>query len=281
MRVIDSHAHVISPDRERYPFRPDFAGGPLQILSAEELLTEMDATAVDVALLVQRGQAYGFDNTYVCEMASRSGGRLVAICAADARDVRCGEAARAWFDRGARGFRVMGMPSTSDLTWLVGPGSDALWQAAAELGTPIGVHLFPSNRASGLEALCHLVARYPTVDVVVDHLANGVRPEADDHGIDAPLKALIEAPQVSLKFTAIPLAAVGNRAAEVLERYVALVGAERMMWGTDVTQSPGSYRDLVALTLAAVSGFREEQRAAMLGGTASRVYRLSAAAETV
>ena len=69
--MIDSHAHVISDDFEKYPVDP--IGGRLkpgvvdQPITAESLLRMMDAQRVERAVLVQRAHIYGYANEYVVD----------------------------------------------------------------------------------------------------------------------------------------------------------------------------------------------------------------------
>ena len=274
MNIIDSHAHVICASPS-YPRVAQPASKTFDAFDATMLRQAMSAAGVDKALLVQRRQVYGLDNNYVCD-AAREDSVFSAVIAADCSDPRAGEIARNWHKKGAVGFRLMGLPFDSGLEWLVGPGADGLWQSAADCGVPMCVHFFASNRLSGLDAIAKFVNDYPTVPLVLDHLSGGMNGTEEVDGIDAPLRAILEHQQVVLKFTAIPLARLEaeDRAHAVISAYVSLVGAGRLMWGTDVTQSEGSYQDLVALGLRAVDRFTLDEQAMMLGGTVKAVYAL-------
>ena len=54
-----------------------------------------------------------------------------------------------------------------------------------------------------------------------------------------------------------------------------LVGAERLTWGSDVTQSAGSYAEMVALARDAVRDFDATTQQLLLAGTVARVYGLA------
>jgi predicted TIM-barrel fold metal-dependent hydrolase len=64
--------------------------------------------------------------------------------------------------------------------------------------------------------------------------------------------------------------------ADVLNQTVALFGAERCLFGSNfpVEKLWTTYRDLVDAYRAAAASLRPEQRDALFGGTATRVYRL-------
>ncbi len=73
--MIDSHAHLISADAERYPTSPlsgELEPGALDNpVTAERLLALMDEQGIERALAVQRAHIYGFNNAYVCDAAAR------------------------------------------------------------------------------------------------------------------------------------------------------------------------------------------------------------------
>ncbi len=279
--MIDSHAHLISGDTQRYPPAPpggsvdpaDFAAP----MTVERLLGEMDAAGVARAVLVQRGSIYGFDSAYVCDSAARFPERLAAVCSIDADRADSAEQVRHWVtDRGAAGIRLMELVRSGATDWLDSPAARHAWVAAAELGVPVCLHFFPWNRARGLAGLAAILGEVPGLSVVVDHLgAIASDSGPPDHGVDALLEKVARYEGVNVKFTAIPLGrlhAAGIDAGPVLRRVMDLFGAERMMWGSDVTQSPGSYAELVELGQRAVRGLGSAEQEQLLGGTAARVY---------
>lgn len=278
--VVDSHAHVMSADRARYPTRPlepevearCFADP----MTAERLLADMDEAGVGAALLVQRGQIYGFDNDYVCDAARVAPKRLRPVVAIDARAEDCVEQARAWIARGAVGLRLMGPMQGGALDWLAGDRAAALWRFAADEAVPVCVHFFPDKRAEGLVRLGRMLDHCGPAPVVIDHLSNAPIASAED-GIDTLLASFADRGHVALKFSTIPLARLrdeGIDAGALLGRFVAAFGADRLMWGSDIAQSPGSYAELAAIGREATAGLDAETRGWLRGGTAARVYRL-------
>ena len=63
---------------------------------------------------------------------------------------------------------------------------------------------------------------------------------------------------------------------DIVGEAAALFGADRCLFGSNfpIEKLWTSYRDLVATLRRAISTFPEDDQAAMLAGTASRVYRL-------
>lgn len=273
MGIFDSHAHSVMPNCRAYPHLAEMKGPAVRELEVGDLQDLMDSCCVERALVVQRSQAYGLDNSMICDAAADFP-RLFPVCAVTAADPDCAAAAKGWAARGAVGFRLMGNPFSHSTQWLDGPGAEGLWRASADLDLPICVHLFPANRANGLAALDRLVKAHPSVRLVIDHLSNGV---GEDSGLDEALLSVLGGPEVYLKMTTIPLKRLieEGRAHAVVADYVAAIGASRLMWGSDVTQSPGEYHELVDWGCQAVSRLSEIDQAQILGGTCGRVYRIS------
>jgi L-fuconolactonase len=279
--IFDSHAHLISGDLQRYPPTAHLAALPAADLqrpfAVEQLLADMDAQGVVRAVLVQRSSIYGYDNSYVCDAAQRSSGRLCAVAAIDACDPHASEHLTHWVsERGAAGIRLMEPHRGADLSWLASENALALWDVAQARGVAVCVHFFRWNRDAGMAALTRILERWPHLTVVIDHLSNApVESGAPHFGVDEPLRALMSFPHVYSKFTTIPLgflAREGIDAAPLIDHVVSSFGAQRLMWGSDVTQSKGSYAYMVELARRATSALTEGERMQVLYGTAAQVY---------
>jgi L-fuconolactonase len=278
--MFDSHAHIVTADTAAWPVaRPDDPA-VRQILAraypAEALIADMDAQGVARALVVQRGQIYGFDNRYVLAAAAASGGRLRAVCGVDAGDPGCAATLHGLHRAGAAGFRLMARPGATDFAWLDGDGTGAFWPTAAALGLPVCVHLFGWNRFEGLVRLAALLHRHRVEHVVIDHFSNAPIAGPDDCGIDEPLRAIAGLPGAVLKFSSIPLNALAERgidATPVIDAYLDLMGRERLIWGSDITQSAGSYATMVARGRVAVAHLPAATQDLLLNTNTARLYR--------
>jgi len=288
--MIDAHAHLVCEDSARYPQLA--AGGtikraePVATMTAEQLIEQMDRNAVRQAVIVQRGSVYGFDNSYVCDSAAQYPDRLAAVCAIDTDGADAGAAVHRWVrDHGAAGIRMMQLVRSEDSQWIGGPQALDAWAAAAELGVPVCAHFFPWNRGPGIARLIEVLRIFPKLMVVVDHLG-AIRSEdgPPDHGVDALLEDLARFDGVTLKFTTIPLGRLhesGVDARPIIRRVADLFGVDRMLWGSDVTQSSGTYDHMVSLGRHAVSAFTPREQEQMLGQSAARIYALEGRASFV
>ncbi len=280
--MIDSHAHVASDDPAKYPPAPpsgQLKPGELDDpLTVERLLAEMDKAGVEKAVLVQRGSIYGFDNRYVCDGASRHPDRLAAVCSIDAASDDGKAAVHRWVgEQGAVGIRLMQLIRESDMSWLDSPSALEVWRTADAMGATVCVHFFPWNRAPGLTALRRILEELPGLNIVIDHLSNtNVVAGAPDHGVDDLLTAVAAFPGVRTKFTTIPLGRLDEQGIDfgpILDRVVQTFGPERVMWGSDITQSQGTYDYMVRLGRRAVAGQDADRQADILANAVSGAYR--------
>jgi L-fuconolactonase len=276
--VIDSHAHLVTPDVERYPPAPLTGtldpGALANSMTIEGLIAAMDEAGVTRAVLVQRGHVYGYDNRYVSESAARDPARFTAVCgvASETAGVR-GQVSALLAAPGNAGIRFAAPGKVDGTAWFAGPLAIEAWEEVAARGGSVCVHFFRWNRDAGVAALIPLLERFPDLPVVLDHAGNPTL-EDPDFGLDA-VAPLERYPNLYVKVSPInfgQLAAGGQAPAAFVERVVARFGASRVMWGSDVAQSRGRYADFVAAAQAATSGLSEGDRAWVLGGTAEHVY---------
>ena len=279
--MLDSHAHVVSDDLTRYPAAP--AGETLKPgdlddpMTIERLVGDMDASGVERAILVQRGSIYGFDNRYVCDSAKRFPDRLAAVCSIDATAEDGAASVRRWVgDHGAAGVRLMQLVREQDISWLYAPLAMQVWRTAHDLHVPVCVHFFPWNRVEGLTCLAQILQELPDLQVVIDHFSNmDVRQPGPDYGVDDLLAGVAAFAGVRTKFTTVPLGRLeeaGVDARPIVKRVVDLFGAERVMWGSDITQSKGTYGSMVELGQRAIEALSSSEQDQVLQGAATAVY---------
>lgn len=280
---LDAHVLLASDDPAQYP--PNPLGPPLTPeeldapLTAARLVSQLDALHIERVVAVQRGRIYGFDNSYVCDMAALYPRRISAVCSIDTSDPHSGERALYWVKvRGAAGVRFMEPVKGSDLGWLDGAGARQVWRVAAERQIPVAVHFFPWNRSAGMTALLGILAEFPRTPVVLDNLS-GISLDALDFGVDDLLRRAAQHPCVFIKFTMITMtrleaAGLLPSAPTLIKRILDLFGAQRMMWGSDVLPAGCSYSQATQRAIAAVAGCSERERRSLLHDTAASLYPL-------
>lgn len=275
--IVDTHTHVVSPDRDRYPTAP--LGGRQsdwsaeRPLSVEGLLTAMDAAGVDKAVVVQASTAYGHDNACVADAVAAHRDRLVGVFSVDVLADDAPAQIRRWCDRGLSGFRLFttGTTMPGQAGWIDDPRGFPAWALAEELRLPIAMQM----TGKGIPALRTMLDRFPGVPVLLDHLARPVLSDGAPFVEAEPLLELGAYPQVILKLTtrALYLAKEGaSTPAALMEVLLRRFGAERIMWGSNFPAHAGALRQLLQESQDALEGLSEADRAAIFGGTARRIY---------
>jgi L-fuconolactonase len=232
------------------------------------LAPELSSAGIARSVLVQAAASTA-ETDFMLELASQHDfiGGVVGWC--DLADPASTEQLEAW----ARHPKFKGVrPVLQDLEdpeWILhGPRPEVL-DALERLGLRFDALV----RAAQLPALLRFVAARPALPVVVDHAA---KPPGWNPGWELHMQALAERPQVFCKlsglWTEMPRDAVPTVWNTLLEQF----GAERLMWGSDwpVLLLAGDYQAWWTAARSLVYALPPADRAAVLGGTAARFYRL-------
>ena len=163
-----------------------------------------------------------------------------------------------------------------DPAWILQPALEPALRALVEHGLAFDALVRPAH----LAVLLQLCLRHPNLRVVIDHAAKpdiaagAWQPWADG------LARLADETQAVCKLSGLlteggpaPLPPATRRwARQVLSRF----GAERVMWGSDwpVLELASSYAAWWHETQHTLADLDNAGRAAVLGGTARRIYRL-------
>jgi L-fuconolactonase len=274
--TIDSQVHAYERDHSGRPWRGRLHG-PAEV-TGEEMVAAMDAASVDGALLVSPFSLYGYDASYAIDVYAAHPGRFGLIKPVDPTDPGVAHTIAAWkATDGAVAVRIVMTHGVSEDP--ADAGINRVLVTAARYALP--VNLFCWGR---LEQVKALAVRHPDTLLVIDHL-----------GLPQPF----EPPPLATPFADLPnllaLARHDNIALKIsgactlsrekypykdlwypLCRIFDAFGFDRCMWGTDWTRAVAflTYRQ-------AVDAFRltdrlsDGERAALMGGTLTRVYRWS------
>lgn len=277
MDIIDAHPHVIAADRERYPFSPLAGTVPDWVLSglpAEGYAQALDEAGIGRAVLVQGSMGYGFDNDYVADSAAAHG-RFAGVGAIDLGAPETPERMTYWArERGLVGFRIfLTAPGMGDdpFAILEEPRTFAVWERARELGVPMKLQI----RAAAFPRVARLAARFPDVDIIIDHFAMAPLDDGPPYAAARDLFALAAHPRVNLLISDHVIRAASQGQAtprSFLERVVGTFGADRILWGSNFPSSRGPVRALLALAQETFAFLPERDRAAIFAGTALRLY---------
>ena len=162
MLVIDTHAHLFSPDEERYPPRANPSRPPDGTGTIEHLRREMATAGVTAVCAVQVSGFYGFDNRYICDASKAHPDWIAGVVTLDPDDP--GSAARLASlanEYGVRALRSVASRSGK----LDTPGVRDLWRFALEHSLVVNLQVGHEHA----EEADRLLGEFPELPVVLDH----------------------------------------------------------------------------------------------------------------
>jgi L-fuconolactonase len=263
-RLIDAHVHA----SERW-YEP-----------VERLIEQLDANEVAAAVLVQ--DAASADDAYLFACLERFPGRFAVVGVVDLVRADAPGAVRRLAARGASGVRLPAAIAGDPVrVW-------DTWRTAADEGLVITCH--GQERAFADPRFRELALTVPDTAVVAEHLAGAPTIETETATPEerlTALRGLAAIPHAYLKFhglgefapRALPAASddpFRRPIPRLLDEALALMGPERMMWGSDfppVSQREG-YRNALRLPMDHLRAVGPGNLDAMFGAVAARVFRL-------
>ncbi len=276
-QLIDIHPHIICADTARYPLAP--LGGKRSQWSQhrpvdfEHLIAGMDQAGIDKAAIVHSSTTYGYDNSYLADAIAGHHDRFTGVFSVDVRAADAPERIRYWVSRGLSGLRLFAAGSTvkASQDWIADPVTFPAWKCCMELRIPVAI----SMRQEGLPYLVDVIARFPDVRIVLDHLLHAPMTDGPPYKAAAGLFAMARHPNVYLKLTS----AIIRRSREGLAtpesffgQLLSSFGSARIAWGSNFPAVEGTLADLVADARATLSFLAAAQQENIFWRTAIELY---------
>ena len=227
--IVDTHAHIYSPDEKKYPpiekpNRPPGGKG-----SVEDLRKESRANGVTHACAIQVSTFYRFDNRYICDTAVANPEWIAGVCTLDPDDAK----SPAELTRLVKQYRVKGMRSIPAKGGALDhPGVRALWKACADAGIVVNVLV---NRDK-TDQVSRLLGDFPGLRVVLDHCMN-LKAGPELQATLADVLRLARHKNLHAKLTFIPTgSSAGYPCADMHGACMQVIdgfGPERCVWGSD------------------------------------------------
>lgn len=269
--IIDSHLHVWSDDSERYPWADE---GPSQPGSVELLLATMERHGIHKACIVQSIH-YLFDNRYVADCLAQYPGRFSAIAVMDrAAPDAVDRLEQLVTEDGFEGLRMHLSRADDPAEW-ADLSQDPIWRKAGELGVCF-LSFGPASKQSAIEPI---IARYPEVTVILDHLGGATTDEKPPFPLLQNVLNLAKYPNVYVKLTPqasqtiSPYPFIDQHA--IYERIYDAFGPQRLIWGTDfphIFDNIG-YRKGIDLFHKHMSFLTEEDKRWLFAETAKSIWK--------
>jgi predicted TIM-barrel fold metal-dependent hydrolase len=272
--IVDTHAHIYSPDETAYPaiekpYRPPAGTG-----SPDHLRREAAAAGVDRVMMVQTTTFYGWDNTFVRDTAAVSGDWAVGVCTLDPDHPHSPDILDALVRRSnVRALRTYVSRPGGRYDH---PGNRRLYEAARRLGIVVNALL----SAQTADDLSRLLGDFPDLPVVLDHCL-ALHSGPTFVSTVAKVVELARHPNLHAKLTFLPTGSAEEYPFrdmhQACRRIVDAYGAERCIWGSDFPTElwcpKVTYSGHLQLFREEL-GLTAEEQAAILGETATRLYHL-------
>ncbi len=270
---IDAHQHLWSLSRGDYGWLTPALGPIFRDFGPDDLAPLLAAHRIDKTILVQAAPTEA-ETQYLLELARQTDfvAGVVGWCDFEAPDApeRIATLAREPLLVGLRPM-VHDIP---DPLWLARPELDPAFKALTEHGLVFDALLRPQHIAPMLQRL----ERSPDLACVIDHAAKPDLVGGDLHQWRHGMAALASHPAVCCKLSGLVTEAGADweiaTLQPVYDPILACFGPERMIWGSDwpVLTLRASYGRWVETVEALLAPLDKAAKAAIMGGTAHRVY---------
>ncbi|MBI2690049.1 MAG: amidohydrolase [Acidobacteria bacterium] len=269
--VVDAAEHAWVVSDPKFPARTELAVCPATIpkhdYSAEYLLSEMKTYSVD-HVVISHVCYYGRDNSYASHCVKAYPGKFAAIGLLvghrlhdPADKENAGRLERLIKEDGLIGLRLSPIYNR-DAVWLNDPVCYPLWKKAESLHATFNIFLAPHQ----VRQVGDMAARFPGVNIVIDHIAmiDITAPDSDGFG---PLLELSKYPNVYIrtslhnpsKTKEMPYRDVWPFLRRLYDRY----GGKRMVWANFFEY---------AIMKEVIPFFTAADKEWILGRTAYRLY---------
>ena len=282
--IVDTHVHVFTDDRKKYPQISDTArAGAIPSIKeigqtewpltrVEDLITQFDEAGVDKATLVQAYFVYEYDNSYTIDACLAHPDRFTAVVVLDPLDPKApDELSRMVETQRVTGIRFMRgrLPESS----LGKPETFPLWARIEALGIPLAIN----DRIHEIHKVRTPMERYPGVKVAFEHAWGHKVGAPPAYEVLQPLFELAASPNVYIKTAINNIAAAregGGTPQALYTKLVDVFGAKRIMWSSNYPAHPkfGSVKSRLDESKKALAHLSADDQAWILGGTALAFY---------
>jgi L-fucono-1,5-lactonase len=273
--MIDSHQHFWDPARGDYGWlRPDST--LYRAYQPEDLLPLLEANGVLGSILIQAAPT-ARETDYLLDLARKNPWIFGVV---GWIDLSARDAPQLVFERAGNRLFVGIRPMLQDMTerdWILRSELRPAIEAAQEAAIVFDALV----RADQLPAIVTLADRYASLSIVLDHAGKpplGAPPALASWR--AQMQRLAERANVSCKLSGLLTELRGVSADHAvdpcIDTLIDLFGPDRLLWGSDwpVSTAAIEYSDWLLGCRSRVEARMPDQRAAIFGGNARRLYRL-------
>ncbi len=284
--IFDTHPHFYSADTQKYPFKPDISDAArakaLNSPITPEVLTQYwDEAGILMGTGVQYNTVYGTDNSYLLDVSDANPGRFIPVVILSAADPATPDKLRKMTkENKIAGVRLFGSPIDGEFEFFTEAATPA-WEAINELGIVAVLMLVGGDLNRAMGRVHEYAMRYPNVDIELDHLGyTNPTTSPDTFGLTPNHFAVKPHRNIYWKLTSFHITGQLDRAGVNLKDFFDYVkdlyGADRMMWGSDLGNTPGTLDEhytLLQRALDATAHWTYAERKALFFDTPYRLFR--------
>lgn len=277
MTRIDAHMHLWDLDAGQYAWLGPQHGALFASFTAEQARAELRTAGFDAAVLVQAEDSLR-DTEFLVSTAAENPWVAAVVGWVPLDDPRAAERAlERWQEHPVfRGVRHLVHNDPRD-DFLALPTVRRSLALVADRGLAFDV---PDAWPRHLAATSELAAALPGLTVIVDHLAKPPIGGADFGAWRTQLSRVAAHGNTVAKLSGLRIPGAPYTAAAlrpVWDTALEVFGPDRLMYGGDWPMSirDGGYRPTWRVLDELIAELSPEERTAVLGGTASRTYRLA------
>lgn len=297
--IYDAHAHLVSDDNERYPRNPvvwdismlpkDGPYGPGVIglpggmhganpnnvkPTAQQLHGWMKEENVVGITSVQKGLLYRTDNSYIVDASNLYPDDMSAVIIVDPMEEKTVPMIRELTKRGVVGIRFFPYGVGDKIKWLRSSQTLEVFELANELGIVVDIEAPDSGQELMIPFVTEMADRFPNMKIVLDHvfLPDVTKP---DYGLDSHFKSLSQRENIYVKWTSLNMDVVlykGFAPEDVLRSVIDMFGADKVMWGSDIGTSSGTYSEMISRAHDSMSKLNAEEKRKVFHDTGRRVF---------
>ena len=274
MLIIDCHAHITSPDEERYPPR---ANNPLRVPvgtgSLDELRQTSLANGVTAVRAVHTVSFYDYDNRYLADAAKLNPSWVAGVCTLEPDDPH----SPGLMEEYIRDYGVKTLRSTpgNKRTTFDHEGVRKLWKTCADLGATVDIFLMRPEWVDSAEKLLREFAEMP---IGFDHCMD-LKPGPL---YDRVLGEVLRLSKYKNLYAKVDFISTGTEQGypgsdlhDAVRKIIDTYGPERCVWGSNFPNSlwtpKVTYAEHLRIFTEAL-GLSEAVKAQVLGKTARRLW---------
>jgi predicted TIM-barrel fold metal-dependent hydrolase len=296
-KLFDTHAHFYTNDVDRYPFDARTARYGPEIMVAKamrfpqtpkEVFAFWDENNIERGAGVQYSSTYRFNNSYLLDIAREHPDRITPVVILDPLAAETpAQLEKMAHENSIAGVRWTGGPTpvpgaapgpggppNSDFPFL-SEAAAASWDAANRLGLMVVLMPIGGDTPGAMAKVAEHAVRYPNVNILLDHIGFPRAELGPSFGLSPQHRALAAHKNVFYKYTTLLIEQLHTAHVPFrpfLEHMVQTFGADQMVWGSDVGNTPGSMFMWVQHALDSASGLPEAQQRDLFHDTAVRLH---------